>query len=386
MDKNKKAVAWLCSSHFVADVYSGFLTPLMPFIAAKLGFSLAIATMITSISQTISSTIQPIFGYFADTHTKRIFLFWGLLLSCLCYPLAPNTTSIWALCVLIVLGNLGGSMFHPQALGFIPLFSSKNSVYNMSLFVTAGTIGFAFGPIISSGIVQYFGYEKLLITPIIGLITLCMMFDCVPKINALEIKQSDKKFLNAFKSIFTNKTMVILLTIGMLKTLIQSSCSIMMPFLWKDLGHSPIYIGFAMFLFLFAGGIGSFTSHIFEKKYGAKFVLYCSMILPFPLMILFTASCEPSPILSLIIFILMGYVIMFAQPIVLIMAQRTLPQYKSIVSGIINGFTWGIVAALLIALGIVAENIGIREVLTALAILPVLFCKLVKHLPNTVED
>ena len=77
---------------------------------------------------------------------------------------------------------------------------------------------------------------------------------------------------------------------------------------------------------------------------------------------------------------------MFAQPIVLIMAQRTLPQYKSIVSGIINGFTWGIVAALLIALGIVAENIGIREVLTALAILPVLFCKLVKHLPNTVED
>ena len=89
MDKNKKAVAWLCSSHFVADVYSGFLTPLMPFIAAKLGFSLAIATMITSISQTISSTIQPIFGYFADTHTKRIFLFWGFISDGLKFSISP---------------------------------------------------------------------------------------------------------------------------------------------------------------------------------------------------------------------------------------------------------------------------------------------------------
>ena len=50
MKNTKNAIIWLCLAHLLADVYSGFLNPIMPFIAAKLGFSMAIATIIISIS------------------------------------------------------------------------------------------------------------------------------------------------------------------------------------------------------------------------------------------------------------------------------------------------------------------------------------------------
>ena len=385
MDNNKKAVCWLSFAHGISDVYSGFLTPLMPFIAAKIGFSLAIAAMITSISQAISSLIQPLFGYLADVNTKRFFIFWGLILGSLSNPIAANTNNIFLLCFFVVLGNLGGSFFHPQALGLVPRFSDKNSIYNMSIFVTSGTIGFSMGPLITSSVVQLLGYPYLLLTSLAGLFMAFLMFKCVPKMTSSNSKLKEN-LVTALKNIVFNKTMLILITIGLMKTLIQSSCSIMMPFLWKDLGYTPMYIGFGMFLFLFAGGLGSFFSHWFEKKFGAKFVFYASMTITLPLMIVYGNTYKAYPVFSLIIFIVVGFLTTFAQPITLIMAQEVLPQYKSIVSGIINGFTWGIVALMLIWLGYVAEKFGIMNILIVLSILPALTSFLVSYLPNRADN
>ena len=44
IQSNKSAIVWLCSAHLVCDVYGGFLNPIMPFIASKLGFTMALAT------------------------------------------------------------------------------------------------------------------------------------------------------------------------------------------------------------------------------------------------------------------------------------------------------------------------------------------------------
>ena len=386
MNGNKKAVNWLTSAHFISDVYSGFMTPLMPFIAVKLEFSLALAAMIVSISQFISSTIQPLFGYLADINRKRFFIFWGLILSSVSNPIAANVKSVWLLFLFVILGNLGGSFFHPQALGFVSRFSIKNSVYNMSLFVTAGTVGFAFGPLISSYIAQTFGYEHLLLTSVVGLTASALMFKYVPKLPVSEFEKVHTKFFEAIKNILKNKTMMILITIGLMKTLIQSSCSIMIPFLWKDLGYSPFYIGFGMFLFLFAGGVGSFLSHWFENKFGAKFVFYSSMTLTFPLMLVYAGLYRTNSAIALFIFVVIGFLTAFAQPITLVMAQKTLPEYRSIVSGIINGFTWGIVALLLIILGNAAEKIGIMPILITLSVFPAISAILIKYLPKNVEE
>ena len=385
MDTNKKAVYWLSSAHGIIDIYSGMLSPIMPFIAAKMGFSLAIATMIISISQAIASTLQPVFGYFSDITKKRVFIFWGLFIGAIANPIAANVDHIWILLFFAILGTLGGSMYHPQALGFISKFSDKNSVFNMSLFVTMGTLGFAISPLISSVIVQFFGFRHLLFVSVLGVCMALLMFKCVPKIQNFDYKveKDGKKILN---DIFSNKIMIILFVIGMMKTLIQSSTSIMMPFLWKDMGHAPIYVGFSMFLFLFAGGMGSFVSHWFERKCGAKFVFYFSLIINFPLMIIYAMTYKNFPVFSMIIFILIGFFTAFAQPVTLVMAQKTLPQYKSIVSGIINGLTWGIVSVLLLWLGILAEEYGIINILISLSVLPVISSILVKDLPNSVEE
>ena len=94
IQNSKSAIVWLTAGHFICDMYGGFLNPLMPFIASKLGFTMALATVLIAITQIFSNMLQPIFGFFADNMLKRFFIFWGIILASVFIPLAASAPSI----------------------------------------------------------------------------------------------------------------------------------------------------------------------------------------------------------------------------------------------------------------------------------------------------
>ena len=381
LPSNKKALVWLSGGHFINDIYTGVLNPIMPFIAAKIGLSMPIAAIILTISHIFSSLLQPLFGYLADNIVKRTFIFWGLLLSSIFIPLAAVSHNVLILIMFIIVGSVGSSLFHPQALGFASRFATKETLgKSMAVFVAMGSLGYSFGPIISSWITQFLGIDKMPLMTLIGFIWPLMMFYFVPKLSLSRNIVEKFDFKLAFKRILTNRKLNILNIIAMLKTMIMSACFILLPFLWKNMGYKPFYIGTALFLFIFAGGIGSLLSNFIETRVGAQNVFYISMILTFPLMLLFVFTYNNYPILSLVIFVIMGFITMMATPLTMVMAQNVFPEYKSIISGFINGFSWGIVAIAMSLLGFVAEKFGITKVLVLVSVIPAIFSILVKEL------
>ena len=72
---NQTAIIWLSLAHLVNDIDTGFLNPIMPYIAETLGFTMGVATILLGITQICSNLFQPIFGYFADNTVKRVFIF-----------------------------------------------------------------------------------------------------------------------------------------------------------------------------------------------------------------------------------------------------------------------------------------------------------------------
>lgn len=387
MDKNlpqnayKKALIWLGGGHFINDIYTGVLNPIMPFIAAKIGISMAVATIILTISHIFSSLLQPLFGFLADNNVKRSFIFWGLILSSIFIPLSALAHNPFILILFIIIGSIGSSLFHPQALGFASKFAKYSDAGKaMAVFVAMGTLGYSCGPIVSSAITQFLGMPKMPLMTVVGCAWALLMFCFVPKLSNIEQIKDKIDFKTAFKRILSNRKLNILNLIAMMKTMISSACFILLPFLWKNMGYRPFYIGMALFAFIFAGGIGSLVSSNIEKKIGSANVFYISMISTLPLMILFVLSCRPHPTLSLIIFIIMGFVTMMATPVTMLMAQNVLPEYRSIISGFINGFSWGVVAIAMSMLGFVAENFGITNVLLFVAVIPAICSILVKEL------
>lgn len=378
--EERKTQTWLCSAHFINDIYTGFLNPIMPFIAEQIRISMPVATIILSCSHIFSSLLQPYFGFFADKMRKRALIFWGLLFTSIFISLVPVSQKIGVMVFFIILGSLGSSLFHPQSLGFVVKFSKGDSVKNMGIFIAMGTLGFAMGPLLSSSIAQYFGLNKMPVLSILGIVCALCMFWCVPKFSKSEVPVQDMKFVKALSDILSNRKLNILNVIAMLKSLITTSCSILLPFLWKSMGYTKFQIGLALFFFLFLGGFGSLLSPKFEKIIGTANVFYISMIITCPLMFLFMLTYKTCPVASFVIFAIMGFVTMFATPITMSMAQKVLPQYKSIIGGFINGFSWGIVAIAMTIIGFVAQSTSIMSVLVIISIIPAVFSVFVKYL------
>lgn len=373
---------WLGGAHFVNDIYTGFLNPIMPFIAVKMGISMAVATLILSMSHIFSSLLQPVFGFFADNMLKRAFIFWGLVMTSLFIPLAPAASGLFYMILFIILGSLGSSLFHPQALGLANKFSGADKARFMGIFLGLGTLGYSVGPLISAFVAQFLGLSKMPVLSVIGIFWVFLMFVFVPKMSDSVAMRPHYNLKPAFKAILSNRKLNILNIISMLKSLISTSCFILLPFLWKDMGYSPFFIGAALFVFIFVGGIGSILSSRFEKLVGTRNVFYFSMISTFPLMFLFVLTYKSYPFFAFSVYFLMGFVTMLAVPVTMNMAQSLIPEYKSIIGGFINGFSWGIVALIMSLNGYAAQTFGITKVLLGVSVIPAACSVLVKYLFN----
>ena len=385
-EENKKAVAWLTLGHGMADSYSGFINPILPFIVANIGTTLAAATCALSASQLFSSMMQPVFGFIADKWRKRFFIFWGIILASIFFSLTGLVQNIWQLALCLILGGVGVGFYHPQATGFVVRYSGKNLAKYMSIFIAAGTIGYSVGPIISSSITQFFGVTKLPLAASWGILFALAVFLFVPKISHQPVPKDTTSFKTAVTDIFKNKTVRILIMVSALKSLVTSSFSVLLPFYWKSLGYSAFQIGIAVFLFLTVGAFGTYISSKYEKLIGFKNVFYTSLIVPFILTLVFVSLMKLSPVLSFILFILTGFVTMLSVSINMVMAQKTMPQYKSMISGFIAGFSWGIVGVMLPLIGFVAQNVGIIKVLVVIAFIPFVLSYFVRFLPDAQSE
>lgn len=379
---NKKEIKTLSISHFIIDAYSGFLNPIMPFIAAKIGISMAIATVLISISNLTSSLSQPFFGFIADKWRRRFFIFWGMLLASVFLSLLGLANNIFTLALCIILGHMGVAFFHPQATSIVSNYSkSTEGSKDMSVFIALGTFGFAFGPAVSSGITQFFGLEKLPFACFIGIITAFIILKNIPKINTDIVEKPKFTVIEALKKIFNNKPVSILVGASIIKSFVVSSFPIVLPFYWKSIGYSVSKIGIILLFFMLSGALGVIASPKLEKLVGIKNVFYISLLTVTPLGFIFYFS-NGGGILGLLSFFLIGFASFLATPVNMSLAQKLMPELKSMISGFIGGFSWGVIGILLPIVSLMAEKIGFMNVLLLMTLLPTLFSYYIKYLPD----
>ena len=383
MDKKQSKVILVQSfGHFITDAYSGFLNPIMPFIAVKIGISMAIATVLISVSNLTSSLSQPFFGYFADRWKRRFFIFWGMIMASVFLSCLGIANNIYILIICLLAGHMGVSFFHPQATSIVSNCSDGSSKSkDMSFFIASGTFGFALGPFISSNITQYFGLEKLPFACIIGIISAFILLKNTPRLEKEANVKKQTSLSVAIKKIFENKPVAILVAASIVKSFVVSSFSIILPFYWKSVNYNVAQIGSILFTFMLAGAFGVILSPVFEKYFGVKNVFYISLLTVTPLGIIFYL-CNGQGLLGLVSFVLIGFVSFLAVPVNMSLAQKLMPEFKSMISGFIGGFSWGVIGLILPLISLIAEKTGIMTILLIMTFIPLIFSYFIKYIPE----
>ena len=368
---NKKAIFGLSMGHFMVDLYASALIPLYPFLTSKLGIKLSTISLIIACGHLFSSMMQPLFGFFADRMHHRTFMVWGLIMGAIFIPLTVVVDKTWIMALFLLLGMCGNALFHPQVTSLVNTFNFNNpnlSKY-MGAFMGLGTIGYALGPVLSSTLVDNFGVYSLSYVTVLGVSTALILYFQVPKIPASSINKAKENFFNIMKEILKKKTYLSLIWIAIVKSGMSISFGTYAPFMLKERGFTLSQIGIIVSLFFILSGVSMLTSSKIEKKIGAENIIKLSFWTVLPLILLFIHTLDKFPLFAVAIFILTGYFTFLSVSVTIVAAQNLMKEHKGVISGVMQGFSWGIGALSLAPLGYIGEIFGIDKVMILMALL-----------------
>ncbi len=366
--KEKRALFGLSFGHFNIDLYAALLVPLYPLITSKLGINLALISSIIALGHLVSSMMQPVFGFIADKLRHRVFMVWGLVLASIFIPLTIKTNTVFLFGLFLLSGMVGNAFFHPQVSAMVKDFNKNNPDLSrsMGIFLGLGTIGYAIGPYIATFLVENFGQNALLYMIIPGILSSIFIYFFVPKMPPKDcyIKEN---FFYIMKEIIRNKTCMFLMFVSIIKSAVSISFGTYIPFLLKTNGFNLSQTGIIVTLFFISGGLATIVSSKIEKYINANGVVVLSFLSILPLTLAFLALLKTYKIFSVILFILTGFFILLSVGIILVHAQKAMPKYVGVISGVMQGFSWGLGALFLAPLGLIGQNFGVDKILILMA-------------------
>ena len=376
---NYKIIFALTLVHFTGDLYSSFITPLIPEFVDKLSLSMAQVGLMTGIVRLLAFVVQPCVGYWADRYETRFFMLCGLLLVLFFIPLSGVAPNFIVLIIVLSIGSIGSSMFHPPTTGMIPIYSGSKKSFSLSIFNTGGTLAFALGPVFIAWYVTQFGLEKMPYTMIFGFIIFLFLLKTIPV--PISEKLVNSGFIGSLKETLGDviKPISLIWVVMFLRAVTGQTFITFMPIYLSNKGHDLMSIGLIVAMFIFAGTLSGLIGGFLSDKIGFRKIFFISHALMLPSLLLYLYL--PGHFIYLGAF-LAGFSVLASLPLGVAMAQQLAPKGRSMVSSLMMGFAYGLGGAISPFIGKLADIYGLEIVLLCISFVPLVTLIFIAKFPE----
>src|SRR4030043_564150 len=373
MKLNKKALAILSAGHLVTDINQGALPALLPFFKEAMNLSYTMSGVIVLSSNLTSSIIQPAFGHLSDRRPIGWFLPLAPFIACLGLSVTGFVSHYSLLLLCVILTGVGIAIFHPEGFKTAYYFTGDKKVTGMSIFAVGGNLGIALGPMVAITLVTFFGLKGTmgLIVPgiliaIILLLNMSMLSSTVESAHKEATKELRRPLTRDQKMSFS-----LLISIATLRAWTHFGMATYIPFYYINyLKGNPLYAGKLVSTFLMAGVLGTLIGAPLADRWGHKKFLSISLLLSFPLLLLF--YYYSSGIMAFVLLGISGMVLISTFALTTVMGQALLPQHLGIASGMMVGFTISAGGIGVTLLGAIGETWGVPMAIKAIFTLPII--------------
>jgi FSR family fosmidomycin resistance protein-like MFS transporter len=335
--ENKK-VFFISSMHFFLDSYMGFFAIYL--VIARLDPMKA--ALIATVTTFVGNILQPLMGYTADRVRGKLPLFIGLLLTSISMSFIGLTLSYPILLILVLVGNIGTSFFHPAGANISSAVGNTKQDRSFAIFSTLGTVGYSLSQPIFSGFTGRFGTQNsfYMAFPTIFLAFVYLFY------GKIKIHGPENEFiLGKFKNVLSKQSMTILLLFSIM-VFRSAFVMAMVTFLAKTFdqwGFSRTVYSTVVPVFMLAGALGILVAghitHILRPR--KQLFLTLTAFLPFFVLFLFFGK-SGRLVPSLIFLALSGFLIQGGHAANIVMGHRVLPEMTSTISGVLMGFAWAV--------------------------------------------
>ena len=138
----------LALGHWSSDFYPGMLSPLLPLISERHGWSLARLGVLVMAMQIAANAGQPVFGILNDRRPLRWFLWAGPLVSALPFAFLLMIPNLPLMVAVLIVSGLGVAMYHPVgAVAAGHIAEENRRGISMALFSSGGSVGVTTAPL-----------------------------------------------------------------------------------------------------------------------------------------------------------------------------------------------------------------------------------------------
>ena len=344
----------LSISHFVHDVYTSFLSPLLPLLIEKLSLSLTQAGFLSTIMQ-IPALLNPYIGKLADRISVRYFIIIAPSMTAVPMSLLGTAPSYGILLILLFITGVSVSIFHVPSPVMISRLSGTRKGRGMSFFMTGGELARAVGPMVAVGAVSLLGLENFYPIMLFGLMAsfwLYLRFRDVPinidKSRNLSIRDTWREMRHILLPLTA-----ILLARGFM----HASMATFLPTFVKIETGNLWLAGAALTIFEATGVAGVLTAGSMSDHFGRRRVLLISLLgAPISLFV-FTWGVGWLRYFTLLV---TGFTLLSTTPVMLALVQEHAKSSPSAANGLFMMASFMARSAIVVLVGFIADHIGLR--------------------------
>jgi FSR family fosmidomycin resistance protein-like MFS transporter len=355
---------------------TGSVAGLLPLLEAVFHLNYAALGFLVTLQNVTSSLVQPVFGALSDRRPMTWLMPLGPAFAALGLFALGRMPTVGLLYGAVALMGLGSASFHPEGSRAAHTAGGGQKGYAQAMFQVGGNLGFAFGPLLVPLLLGRTGLAGTVWLLIPGgamaLLGVLAQGRLRQSRNDAEVAVARLRERAAAEARHRPElaALVALLTIIALRSFVQLGLASFIPLDFVHVRHESASLGATMsFVFLAAGGVGTFVGGLLSDRVGSVTIVRLSMAAAVPLMAVLPMIGGAWFLADLVV---LGFVVLSTFAVTVTLGQAYMPGAVGVSSGLTIGLSVGAGGLGTVLLGTVADAIGITAMLRLLFVLPAL--------------
>lgn len=346
----------LSIGHFVHDIYSSFLSPLLPLLIEKLSLSLTRAGFLSTVMQ-LPALLNPYIGLLADRISVRYFIILAPAMTAVPMSLLGVAPGYGVLLLLLFTTGISVALFHVPSPVMIARLAAARKGRGMSFFMTGGELARSVGPLVAVGAVSVLGLEGYYPIMIFGLMTSGWLYF---RFHDVRIKQSSPRQKLTVMATWRRMRSILLPLMAILaaRGFMQAAMSTFLPtFIKMETGNLWL-AGVALTAFEASGVAGVLTAGSLSDLFGRRRILLVSLLAaPFSLFLFVSSSGS----LRFGMLLLTGFTLLSTSPVMLALVQEHAGNSPAAANGLYMMVSFLARSAIVVVVGFMGDLTGLQS-------------------------